>query len=65
MQVSLLQELRAQFQPKTASVAFFGALYPVRCLTRPVQLLGVRPAAPEDAVLSGLEGLYMQVFPST
>lgn len=61
MQVNLRQEVAAQFTPETASIAFFGALYTVRCLTKRVQLLGSRPTQPEDSLLSGLENLYTQV----
>ncbi len=40
MQVNLGRVLAQQFQEKTASIVFFGALHNVRCLTRKVPLLG-------------------------
>ena len=62
MQVNLVQEIASQFQPKTASIAFFGALYPVRCLTKRVQLLGSHGSADGKSPLAGLGDLYTQVI---
>lgn len=57
----MVQEIAAQFQPKMASIAFFGALYPVRCLTKRVQLLGSHGSINGKNPLAGIGDLYTQV----
>lgn len=61
VQVNLAEEMAARFEPKTASISFFGALYPVRCLTKRIQMLGSHGSADGKSPLSGIGNLFTQV----
>ncbi len=58
-----MQQVGALFkqQPRAASVALFSALYPVRCLTRHVPLLGVHNTSAARAIWSGIDNIHLQV----
>lgn len=60
LQVNLEQAVAAEFTEDTASVAFFGALHNVRCLTKHVLLLGA--ANHQDAMIQAK--LEVEVGPS-
>ncbi|CAL8469654.1 g9195 [Coccomyxa elongata] len=61
-EVNLAVEMAARFQPTTASISFFGALYPVRCLTKRIQVLGAHGSADGKSPLSGIGNLFTQVY---
>ena len=60
--MDLLQQVGALFQQKAhaASVALFSALYPVRCPTRHVPLLGVHNVSAARAIWSGIDNIHLQ-----